>query len=242
MERKMRDRIRLFGESAQAVIVTSFHPFHLDTGYTRLYKNKRLLIKNPNQFITAEQRNPAFSFLKKIRGIPAEIIYADNRELRFSEVRIVFSKPLSRGKGNSIDTFLMTAFITDHHTFVFSSHTEGLDIPEACEFIISQDPEILYLDGPDFLNQEGTSPDKTADLFVKQCINVLETTRVVRLILDHHPVRDPAWRKRIDPLLSFANNRGIEIRTAAESRGEANHFLEARRKELYETDPVKEQE
>jgi len=65
---------------------------------------------------------------------------------------------------------------------------------------------------------------------------------VEQMILDHHLLRDLAWRERISELLVEAENRRVKILTSAEYAGKELNMLEARRKELYERNPVNRSE
>jgi predicted metallo-beta-lactamase superfamily hydrolase len=56
-------------------------------------------------------------------------------------------------------------------------------------------------------------------------------------ILDHHILRDEAWRDKMKPAFDAAERMGNKILTAAEYLGEKNRLLEARRRNLYEDEP-----
>jgi predicted metallo-beta-lactamase superfamily hydrolase len=57
------------------------------------------------------------------------------------------------------------------------------------------------------------------------------------MILEHHALRDEAWRQRTRPVYEAASIAGNRVETAAEFAGEENVFLESRRKQLYEENP-----
>jgi hypothetical protein len=121
--------------------------------------------------------------------------------------------------------------------FIFSSHARGIVEPAGQKFILQHDPDFLYLDGPDTLQSQKGSGERSCTGFIMRIQALLEQTRIFRMILDQHPVRDARWREKLQPLFDFARKRGIEIRTAAEFRGEENNCLESRRRELYKSDP-----
>ena len=56
-------------------------------------------------------------------------------------------------------------------------------------------------------------------------------------VLVYHVIKDLNWRESIRELFPAAEEKGLEIISAAEFRGFKNDLLEARRKELWEKHP-----
>ena len=108
---------------------------------------------------------------------------------------------------------------------------------KTAQFIIKQNPDFIYLDGPLTYLQDHDEQDQGLSACIQRIKKIIESTRIQRMIVDHHLLRDLYWKKRIDPLFRFAEKRGIQMQTAAEYRGEENNMLEARRAELYENEP-----
>ena len=57
------------------------------------------------------------------------------------------------------------------------------------------------------------------------------------VIVEHHALRDEAWKQKLDSVYQAAVAAGHSIMTAAEYAGEENLFSESRRRQLYLDSP-----
>ena len=62
---------------------------------------------------------------------------------------------------------------------------------------------------------------------------ILRSTEVQTLILDHHILRDRAWRERADPIYRSGEEHGVRVMTAAEFAGRPLDPLECQRDSLH---------
>lgn len=237
--RKHKERIQLFAKLADIIVITHYHLTHFSPNDQELYRNKLLLIKNPNQKIDIHQRKRAFTFLKKIRGIPSEVNYIDEKSLAFGNTRIIFSPPVPHGPTENRGFVIQLAVHEGDQSFLFSSDTEGSCRKDQMEFILSQNPLFLYLDGPITTVPRDHVLEKTLNKSMANIKMIIQKTNVTTIIIDHHLLRDIQWRYHIEPLSVVAGQYHVKIQTAAEFRGEENHLAEARRNELYVSDPPK---
>ncbi len=239
--KKQKERLHLFAELADVVVITHFHLSHFTPDEQELYRNKLLLLKNPNQKIDIPQRNLAFDFLRRIQGIPREINYADEKTLSLKNTRIVFSPPVPHGPTKDRGFVVQLAIFEDDQSFLFSSDIEGVCREDQMKFILLQDPLFLYLDGPLTAHQKKDDLKKTLDRSLIHMKKIIEKTKVTTMIIDHHLLRDLQWKYHIESLFDVANQYRVNIQTVAEYRGEENDLLEARRKELHISDPPSEE-
>src|SRR5574341_913595 len=109
--------------------------------------------------------------------------------------------------------------------------------PEHLEFILSEGPGTVYLDGPPtYLMGQGFGPDDLR-ASLRNIGEVLGSARVHTLIIDHHLLRDAEWRNEIREVVQRAMAEGKKIVTAAEYLGVKEELLEANRKRLFEQYP-----
>lgn len=234
---KHRERIGLFAQSAEVIVITHYHFDHFIPDALDLYRGKVLLLKNPNQKINVSQRNRAFSFLKAVKGLPKEVNYVDGRTFRFGETEVVFSPPVSHGLPGRMGFVIQVALREGEAVFLFSSDVQGPCHDDAVDFILKQNPSSIYLDGPITYLRGDAASKEVLDKALERMAGVVEKTNVIRLIVDHHLLRDLRWKEKITPLFDLGRRKGILIQTAAEYRGEENNLLEARRRQLYKEDP-----
>ena len=234
---KHLELIRLFARSTDIIVITHYHDAHLLFDDPGFYHGKTLYVKNPNQSIDANQRSRAFTWLRSVRRIAEEVVYADGRTIVWEAARMVFSKPVPHGSMDKREFVIQVAVHEHDTTFLFTSDVEGLVHDKQIEFILEQNPGILYLDGPETYPQGGVEDNPRFKSALRRLQTVLEKTRIVLLIIDHHLLRDLQWKSKIQSLLSFAQQKGIRVTTAAGFRGEDEKLLEARRQQLYENHP-----
>lgn len=234
--KKLWERIHLFAQTVDIIVNTHYHPSHFMPDMHELYRGKSILIKNPNQHIVPEQRNLAFRFLNTIQPIVKEVSFADARKLTFDETSITFSPPVMHDFDKKKGYVIQVHIENRGKTFLFTSDVQGPCDEEASKFIIEQNPEFLYLDGPLTYLQGDESRQKQLGEILDRVKHIVEKTRLHRLMIDHHLLRDVQWREKFEPVFEFAHSKGVLVITAAEFRGEENNPLEARRNQLFEND------
>ena len=240
MFEKSVERIKLYARIADLVIITTYEPGHFYEISPEIYRNKKILIKNPNSRIPASQRNRAFTFIQNgQKQKQYEIRYADTGRLEINDVAIQFSSSLFTDTQQT-NTCVMFSIEEYDTVFLFSSCISGNIRQKGEAFIIDAMPDIMYLDGPDV-----TAGDSDGQAAVRACISniarVIEKARISQLILDHHIKRSASWEDSITDIAAVAAARNIEIKSAAGMRGEEEQLLEARRRILYQYDAERQQ-
>ena len=233
--KKHRERIFLFAQESDFIIITHFDETHFTSTNPLLYKDKILLIKNPNQHIHVEERNRAFDFMKKIKGIPREITYIDGRTLRMGDTVLGFSDPIPHG-GNRERFVIHVSMKESEDTFMFSSDVEGILNKDSAEFLQNHKPTFFFLDGPMIGFQSESQQREPLDIVLGRIMEALKNLQLRTWLIDHHLLRDTLWHDKIMPLYDYARQNEIDLKTVAEYRGEDINLLEARRKELFKDD------
>ncbi len=231
-----QERIEIFCGSADIIVLTHFRADLVESPGNKAYRNKIFLLKNPNCLADRVQRKRAFEFIRSVREHAQEIQYIDGRKINRNDTSVIFSDPFPFDQRDKKGSYVQVSVNEGDHCFHFSSKVRGPWQDEAAEYIIQQNPDSIYLDGPGS-GEEGSEDDVSMDDAVIRIKWIMEKTRLVDMILDHHLMRDTGWQEGIEPLYRLASKMGIRIQTAAEVRGEPVQALEARRKYLYETDP-----
>ncbi|MBN2103009.1 hypothetical protein JW835_03110 [bacterium] len=235
---KHMERIHLFAGSSHAIIITCFHSDHFSDELIDIYRDKLIFMQNPNVHIRAPRRKRAFQFLNQIKGLTKDTIYMDNRIFELNNLRLVFSKPVRSSHDEQEDFVVPVSISHGNETFIFSSNIEGLFQQSILEWMIKQNPTFLYLDGPDTSSRSNTSRTDRIEQFISMMEQMMTATPLKNIILDHHITRDLKWQYKMTPFLKLGQYKKITIQTAAEYRGENNDFFEARRKKLYQDEPV----
>jgi len=232
---KLKERIHLYAKEINIVFISHYHPSHFSREWMDLYSDKTLLIKNPNQAISLSERNLAFTFIQSVQK-NSTVDFIDDRVFNFGKTQLIFSKPVRHStypQGYTIHC----AIKTPRSTFLFLPDMYDWADPQTSDFIIKQDPNFIYINGPLTYKQGDKNSKKYLEQFIQNLELIIESTQIQHIILDHHLLRDLNWIEKIESLLRFVEKRGIHLQTAAAYRGEENSMLEAKRAEYYEKDP-----
>lgn len=235
--KKHLERIHLFSQSANAIVITHYHDDHFIYDSEILYQDKVLFLKNPNQNIEAKEREYAFQFIRRIQGQPKEIRYIDGRTLRIGSTIITFSEPNPHGGTSQSDNgyIIQLCVQEEEDRFLFSSDVYGYDTITSLDFVMKQKPTLLYLDGPiTYLRDNESRQNLTKILQSLSHLSDIPSLRTI--IIDHHATRDLNWRNNLHPFIKQSTDKNKIIQTASEYRGQENNLLEARREQLYKNE------
>ncbi len=232
--KKLLDRITCYAHISDVIIITHYHPDHFISNDPEIYKNKILLLKNPNQDIDSEQRSIAFEFLKSIEGQAKEINYVDGRMWQYRDVFFTFSQPVPHEYTKEDSWVIMVSIRHENQVFLFSSDIQGISHPESNNFIRLQRPTLLYLNGPLTYLKGNPKLKRIVEQTQIHLKEIVEYPEIKQIIIDHHLLRDKDWQTHMLPFLSLGKNRSIPIQTAAEYRGDIIYPLESRRSLLYQ--------
>lgn len=223
---------------ADVIVVTHYHYDHHNPWENlEIYEGKLLIIKNPKDNINYSQRERAGFFLKQIEGLPKKIEVAEEFKLSVGETRLEFSKPVFHGTNSKLGYVVEVYIREGDESFLYSSDVEGPSLNDQAEFILENKPKVVMIDGPMTYMLGYRYSVNSLKASIANLRRVLESG-VEQMILDHHLLRDLEWRERISDLIVEAERRGVKVLTSAEYAGKELSMLEARRRELYELNPV----
>jgi hypothetical protein len=235
---ELEERIKKFANKADILTISHYHYDHYSP-YENFWAGKILLMKHPKEKINFSQKNRAKEFLEEIDEKAKEIEFADGREFLFDKTKIKFSPPVNHGAENSrLGYVVMCSISYKKKKFIHASDIQGPQIKETKEWIINENPDILILSGYPTIFLGWRFSQKGFEESNKNLMEILEKTKIKKIILEHHLLRDLNYKKKISEVLEKANELDKEIITAAEFLGKENEFLEAKRRELYLTQSV----
>jgi len=232
LQRK-EEQLNLIKEKAKQssiIIITHYHYDHHNPDELSIYQDKILLIKDLENFINESQKIRAHYFLEKIKGVPKRIEIADNKEWLMENIKIKFSSPVTHGPKEYLGYVIQILISNENENFIFTSDVQGIVNDDQLNFILENNPKILYADGPMtyMLNYRYRKED--LEISINNIKRIINETDVETIILDHHLARDENFK---DYLKEILNQNKTKILTAAEYLGKENELLEARRRELY---------
>jgi predicted metallo-beta-lactamase superfamily hydrolase len=225
--------IKTRAKKSDILIVTHYHYDHHNPDAPEIYKDKAVFLKHPAKKINKSQMGRAKFFMDRLEGLPKELQYSDGNEFSFGKTKIQFSKPVYHGTNPRLGYVTEVSIKEGDFCFVFTSDVEGPSIAAQAKFILDENPNLLYLDGPMTYMLGYRYSKASLEQSIKNIIRIFEKTKIESMIIDHHFLRDINWNKRIDGVFKAAKKNDINVVTAAGYLGLENENLEAQRKELY---------
>ncbi len=232
IKRMMEDwaKIKKFAKKADILIVTHYHYDHHNPEAPEIYKGKQVFLKDPIKKINKNQAKRAKYFLKKLGNLPKSIEPAEGKELKIGKTHIKFSPPgIPHGPDEKLGCIVMTVITSGGKKFIHTSDVEGATVKSQRDFIISQKPDIVLIDGP--LTWLG--------LHSKSMVEIVKKSKIKQFIVDHHFLRDPKWKEKMADVYKAAKERGTKVECVAEYLGKKITMYEPFRKKLFEEHPAK---
>lgn len=224
--------IRDAAKRAQVLTVSHYHYDHHEPRAPSLYKGKLAVLKDGNFHINHSQRERAGAFVRVLKKYPKEVQVADGNAMDFGGTEVVFSPAVPHGFNEELGCVVMVRVSHGGETFVHTSDVEGPPLKAQLSFILDSRPTVLYVDGP-MTHMPENYPEAQTKASIANLIRILRTTDVRTMIVDHHALRDRAWRERLAPVLKAGEEHDVRVLTAAEFAGKAVNQLEANRDRLY---------
>jgi hypothetical protein len=225
--KRTNDRISAYAARAELIFVSHYHEDHFRSDPAS-YAGRRVLVKDPRRMIQGNQARRAAELWKTLQGT-ARVAVADDLIERTMDVVLEVSPPLPHGLEATPLGYLVALTIAEpgeRERFVFASDVQGPLSPVAAGYLVRQRPTLLYLAGPpSYVEREVGAAH--IERGIDHLMRIVETTGC-RVIMDHHALRDPAWRERFARLWETGR-----VTTAAGFLGVPDAALEPRRAELW---------
>ncbi len=226
------EAIKKWAKGCEIIIVTHYHYDHHNPDYPELYKDKKVFLKHPREFINQSQKERAELFLSKIEPLAKNITFCDGKNFTFGRTKIEFSKPVFHGISAQLG-YVVEVFIEEQERFIFTSDVEGPLNEDAVNFILEKSPQTLIVDGPATYLLGSHYKNSDIEKAINNLQRITEKTELRHLIIDHHLLRDINWNEYIQNLNTKKNSR-TTIYTAAHYSGKKEELLEAERKDMFQ--------
>jgi predicted metallo-beta-lactamase superfamily hydrolase len=229
--------IKEYAARADIHVITHYHFDHFDPTEPLVLNGKVLLMKHPEENINAKQRERARELIRNFRTLPLTVEFVDNKVFDFGGTSIRFSPALPHGPNAKGGWVVAVSVSEGESRFLHTSDIQGASLPQHLQFILSENPDVLYLDGPlTYRIGHGFSLDDLRASISNIC-KMIETTRVRTLIIDHHLLRDQNWKEEMAKIFEKAEKAGKRVVTAAGFLGKEDEILEAHRRQLFAWHP-----
>ena len=248
---KLRKQIAEAADKAEVVTISHYHFDHHTPSYEdwvvnwteanetarQIYQGKKVLMKKPRDKINASQRQRAWLFQKTGGKYAESLDTADGKTFAFGkETFLRFSEAVFHGSEDSrLGWVVMTLVEYGDERFMFAPDVQGPMSTRTLELIKAAKPQVIMVGGPPFYLGGFKVSESQLQLGLKNLTAIAEAVPLI--ILEHHTLRDEAWRQKTKQVYAKAAEVGHEVMTAAEFAEQENNFLESKRKMLYTENP-----
>ncbi len=236
---EIKERIKREIEDADIIVITHYHYDHYlyHKEDIELYRNKILLIKNPEEKINFSQRIRAYRLLQKnrVKDLAKKILFLDSNKVKITRLlNIIGSEPYPHGSpGTKLGYIVMPVVNCCNITVLFGSDVQGPIDTSAKKYILHVKPDILIMSGPPLYLSGSKLEEEEVEKGVINLKHIVAQLRNASIIVDHHSARSQDYLSLL-AVLKRANPRVV---SGAEYMNTNLELLEAMRKELWENEP-----
>lgn len=149
------------------------------------------------------------------------VVFADGLEDEVGHTAVRFPGPFFHGVEYDRVGWVFSVVVERKGAkLLYSSDLQGPVIEDYAEWIISEDPDILILDGPPTYLLGYMLNRVNLGRAVENICRIIRAVRADPIILDHHLLRDVRYARRIGRVYEVAREIGKKVLTVAELMGE----------------------
>ncbi|MEM2678846.1 MAG: MBL fold metallo-hydrolase [Candidatus Hadarchaeales archaeon] len=234
---------------ADVIVITHYHHDHYTPFFhewtwlwsspemaEKIYSGKLILAKDISENINPAQRRRGYLLWKKISEI-AEVKPADGKTFDFGSTVLKFSKPVPHGfTKNGQGNVLMLSLKSDNECALHASDVQGPIDEKVTKMVLREKPKLAIIGGPPLYLLGFKIGEKEMELAERNLRSISRKTEVV--VVDHHLLRSADYAEFLNPIVMEAKRMGHRVCTASELVGLETRLLEARRRELHQSEPM----
>jgi predicted metallo-beta-lactamase superfamily hydrolase len=206
---RLRRRIAEAADKAEVVTISHYHFDHHTPSFEdwfvnwteanetarQIYQGKRVLLKNPCEKINPSQRHRAWLFQKTGGKHAKTLEAADGKAFTFGNGTVLrFSEPVTHGPENATLGWIIMAEIKyEGERFMFAPDVQGPMSNRALKLIKAAKPDVVMVGGPPFYLGGFRVDEAQLQEGLGNLTSLVETVPLT--ILEHHALRDEAWRQ-----------------------------------------------
>lgn len=184
-------------------------------------RKRELLDKGRKWFVRRVENWNSAKIIPELNFQKCHIRFADGKKFEFGDTVVRFTNPLFHGiEFARVGWVVSTTVTKGNEKLIHTSDLQGPTIEDYAEWIINEDPDVLILDGPStYLIPYMLNLINLRRTVENACKIVEETEKLKLIIYDHHLLREPNFKKRVEKVYEKAVENGKEVLTAAEYLG-----------------------
>ena len=183
-------------------------------------RRKSILKKGSQRFENLRKYWSKLHVLHELNAPELHIKFADGKAFRFGKTVVRFTEPLFHGVEYSTLGWVLSVVIErNREKLIHTSDLSGPVIEDYADWIISENPDVLIVDGPMTYMLGYVMSSTTLRRAVSNMVRIIESIESEVIIYDHHLLRDPLFKERTSDVWETAKRFGKVVLTTAEYLG-----------------------
>ncbi len=202
------------------------HAMSIDYGdYTG--RKKELLDKGLKWYLKRVENWNSYKRIPELKTDLFELKFADGREFKFGNTKVKFTKPLFHGiEFSRVGWIIAVKIEYGNEKLIYSSDVNGPIIEDYADWIISEKPDYLLLDGPATYTLGYMLNLINLKRAISNICRIIREAPPKLLLLDHHLPREPRFKERLAEVYDTAGRENVRVITVAEYYGRKPVVLE----------------
>lgn len=189
-------------------------------------RKKELLGKGRKWFLKRVENWNKSKLVPEMNFDKCEVRWADGREFKFGKTGIRLTRPLFHGiEYARVGWIIATVVIYEGEKIIHTSDLEGPVIEDQGEWIVSEKPDVLILDGPSTYLIPFMLNLINVQRAIENMRKIIREAETELIIYDHHLLRERLFRERVKEVYRVAEQENKRVLTAAEYLGKTPMVL-----------------
>ncbi len=149
------------------------------------------------------------------------VSFAEGKSIDYGKTKIRFKGPLFHGIELSNTGWVVSTIIErEDEKFVHTSDLQGPTVEDYADWIIEENPNMLYLDGPATYLLGYMLNKINLNRAIENAVRIIRNTDLDLMWYDHHLLREEKFRERTEKVWEIADELDISLGTVAGYRGD----------------------
>jgi predicted metallo-beta-lactamase superfamily hydrolase len=237
----VKKKIYTLMTDTNVVTISHYHHHHYippqDIHASDAYRGKIIFCKDRRSKCNFIQRKRGKDFELFARRVSSHLKFVDGGKEVIGSVSLKFSEPVEHGISDKNQGYVLMTTIDDGtKRLMHCSDVLGPASKRTAEMIILEKPNIIIISGPP--THEWFLPKMVLERSKDNLKEIVQRSGAKDIILDHHTMADINYKTVLSDIFLLAEEVGVKIQSAAEYAGQPIRQLEAKRKELWDSDQL----
>ena len=183
-------------------------------------RRKQLLEKGKKWFLKRVENWNNYPIIPEFETEGLKVKFPEGKVFKFGKTKLRFTEPMFHGiEYSRVGWVFGTIVEYKREKVVHASDLDGPIIEDYAEWLITEDPNVLIIDGPMTYMLGYTLNLINLNRCIENMCKIIENISSEVIIFDHHLLRDTKYKERLKKVYEVAKECNRNVLTAAEYLG-----------------------